>query len=709
MMGLAFILYNTENPVPYNYPIKFGKYLLTRRIAVGGMAEVFKAKLIGLKGFEKTLALKKILPEFGEDEDFVQMFVDEARISSNLHHSNIVQVFDFGQVEASYYITMEYVDGPNLKSLFQRYLTRHDRFPQNFVFYIAIQIAKALEYAHNVHLEGQEKLQLVHRDVSPQNILISRSGEVKITDFGIAKAAIKISKTQPGKIQGKLSYMSPEQASGQHLDRRSDIFSLGVIIYELLTGEKLYAAENTSARFKEVRQAEIRRVGFIIPDLPSQAESLIMRMLAKNPEERPQTTADVIKELSDVLSDISTESLAIELGQIVNELFPKEESDSDVARKIQDLAMAREDSIPQRTEISLKKNASLLNQKAKEKTKNFAHDERTALVWYKRFLENKWLYAILGGILLTIPIVMLWQQKNSKTQPPIVNESSSGSEEPSNDANISGQDKAEIVTTPRSGQVDADLWQVTLQREAAMRDKLNELEDELKKAQENTLQAEKDLSEVKKELEKVVVAQKAHCPKDMIYIPSGRFASGSSKSDPDRNDLAEADVQIIPNQAFCVDPYEYPNQKGIKPSVKATWNEAVSLCARLGKRLCLSEEWERACKGPDGKNLRYPYGEKWDPQMCNTEGDESLGGHALRPLAKAGEFGRCVTQENIYDMSGNVEEWTKSPGRFNPKGRIVKGGSSQRPGYQGRCAALREVLPEAAESGLGFRCCKDAN
>src|SRR5262245_25288883 len=205
--------------MPYDYPVKFGKYYLTRRIAVGGMAEVFKAKLIGIKGFEKTVALKRILPEFTEDDEFVQMFVDEARISSHLHHGNIVQVYDFGKVDQSYYIAMEYVDGPNLKNLLQRCLKHKGRFSRNLALYVILQVARALEYAHTVRIGVEDLLNIVHRDISPQNILVARSGEVKITDFGIAKAKIKLSQTQPGKIQGKFSYMSPEQAAGHPLDR----------------------------------------------------------------------------------------------------------------------------------------------------------------------------------------------------------------------------------------------------------------------------------------------------------------------------------------------------------------------------------------------------------------------------------------------------------------------------------------------------------
>ena len=314
----------------YPYPLKFGKYIFVRRIAVGGMAEVFKAKLLGPKNFEKILAVKRILPEFNEDDDFIQMFVDEARISSNLHHSNIVQVFDFGEAAGSFYIAMELVDGPNLKTLFQRVIKEEGRFPTDLAVYAALSIAKALEYAHNIKIDGESSIHLVHRDVSPQNVLVSRSGEVKITDFGIAKATIKLSQTQPGKVQGKLSYMSPEQATGKPLDRRSDIFSLGIILYELLSGVKVYGGENTKERYEKIREARIPNLHTLAPGIPDELVQLVHRMVSKSPDDRPQTCQAVVDELTKILSHTSVAKLEQELAERVVALFPKEKSDVSV-------------------------------------------------------------------------------------------------------------------------------------------------------------------------------------------------------------------------------------------------------------------------------------------------------------------------------------------------------------------------------------------
>ena len=307
------------------YPKSFGKYLLTKRIAVGGMAEVFKAKLIGAKGFEKTLAIKRILPEYSNDEEFVSMFVDEARISSNLHHKNIVQVFEFGEVNHQYYLTMEFIDGCNLKNLFFRVLKQNKRLPRELIYYIILKTASALDYAHKVKMEGQlQSLQLVHRDVSPQNILISKMGDVKITDFGIAKAAIKLSQTQPGKIQGKYSYMSPEQALGKPLNHQSDIFSLGIVFYELLTAKKVYGSSETIKRYSEATKANIPRIGSILTDLPDQIGTLIGRMVARNVQDRPSDCTEIIDTLTEFLSSSSDDALATQLGEVVQELFPEE-------------------------------------------------------------------------------------------------------------------------------------------------------------------------------------------------------------------------------------------------------------------------------------------------------------------------------------------------------------------------------------------------
>jgi serine/threonine protein kinase len=217
-------------------PIPFGKYYLLERINVGGMAEVFKAKAFGVEGFERLLAVKRILPNIAEDEEFITMFIDEAKIAVQLQHANVAQIFDLGKVDDSYFIALEYVNGKDLRAIFDRGRQRGEVMSVPQACFVVMQVCEGLDYAHNKRDAQGHELHLVHRDISPQNVLIGFEGEIKLIDFGIAKAAGKASKTQAGILKGKFGYMSPEQVRGLPIDRRSDIFSVGIVLYELLTG-----------------------------------------------------------------------------------------------------------------------------------------------------------------------------------------------------------------------------------------------------------------------------------------------------------------------------------------------------------------------------------------------------------------------------------------------------------------------------------------
>jgi serine/threonine protein kinase len=225
-------------------PLLFGKYLLLERINVGGMAEVFIAKAFGVEGFERILAIKKILPTMAEDEEFITMFIDEARISVQLNHANVVHIHELGKHDETFYIAMEYVAGRDLRTILERYRRHKEIMPTAQAVFIASKICEGLDYAHRRKDARGQDLDIIHRDVSPQNILISYEGEVKIIDFGIAKAANRSQKTQAGILKGKFGYMSPEQVRGLPIDRRADVFAVGVILYEMLTGEKLFVGES---------------------------------------------------------------------------------------------------------------------------------------------------------------------------------------------------------------------------------------------------------------------------------------------------------------------------------------------------------------------------------------------------------------------------------------------------------------------------------
>jgi serine/threonine protein kinase len=278
-------------------PIPFGKYYLLERVNVGGMAEVFKAKATGVEGFERMVAVKRILPSIAEDEEFITMFIDEAKIAVQLTHANVAQIFDLGKVDDSYFIALEYVHGKDLRAIFNRARTRGEQIPVPMACYAIMKLCEGLDYAHNKRDAAGQFLNLVHRDVSPQNILVSYEGEVKIIDFGIAKAAGKAGRTQAGILKGKFGYMSPEQVQGVEIDRRSDVFGVGICLYELLTSERLFVGESDFATLEKVRNVDIMPPSTYNRRVPEELEQIVLKALARDRTNRHQTAMQLHDEL----------------------------------------------------------------------------------------------------------------------------------------------------------------------------------------------------------------------------------------------------------------------------------------------------------------------------------------------------------------------------------------------------------------------------
>jgi serine/threonine-protein kinase len=242
---------------PLNQITQFGPYKLIERISVGGMAEVYKASEQGVEGFERIVAVKRILPHIAEDDEFITMFKDEAKIAGQLQHGNIAQIYNLGQQGDSFYIALEYVAGKDLRNIFTRCQQQGKPMPIAQACFIVMKVGEGLDYAHNKRDKHGRHLNIVHRDVSPPNVLVSYEGEVKLIDFGVAKAAGRVSRTQAGILKGKFGYMSPEQVRGMPLDRRSDVFSLGVVLYEVLIGQRLFQGETDFATLEMVRTVDV--------------------------------------------------------------------------------------------------------------------------------------------------------------------------------------------------------------------------------------------------------------------------------------------------------------------------------------------------------------------------------------------------------------------------------------------------------------------
>jgi serine/threonine protein kinase len=281
----------------------YGPYRLLERVAVGGMAEVFRAKRSGVEGFEKVVAVKRILSHLSDNKEFVDMFIDEAKMVAGLTHPNIVQIFDLGKIDRSYYIAMEYVHGRDLRTILRRARDRSVPVPLELSAFVVSRVCAALEYAHRKRDEAGQPMLLVHRDVSPQNILLSFEGDVKLTDFGIAKAASKATITDKGALRGKLLYMSPEQAWGKAMDRRSDIFSVGIVFYEMLTGQKPFLGNSEMSILETVRECRVAPPTTLNPRIPEKMERVAMKALERDPEVRYQDAGEMHRDLERVLHE----------------------------------------------------------------------------------------------------------------------------------------------------------------------------------------------------------------------------------------------------------------------------------------------------------------------------------------------------------------------------------------------------------------------
>ena len=304
-------------------PAKFGKYLLLDRIAVGGMAELYRAMMMGAEGFEKLIAIKKLLSHLTVQENLVDAFVEEAKLAALLQHQNIVQIYDFGSVDGDYFIAMEHLFGKDLRLIMDKSEEKGRPLSLEYVLYVASRVCEGLDYAHHLkNLEGNP-LHIIHRDISPPNIFITYDGEVKIVDFGIAKAASQNTQTVEGVIKGKVSYMSPEQAGGESLDQRSDIFATGILLYEMLTGKRMFEGEPLQI-LPKVCEAEFEPLDQVVKDLPPELYDILHRALAKDPDKRYQSSGEMLSDLEECMHENDFRPTARGLAQYMKALFEEE-------------------------------------------------------------------------------------------------------------------------------------------------------------------------------------------------------------------------------------------------------------------------------------------------------------------------------------------------------------------------------------------------
>ena len=304
---------------------RLGGYTIVRKLAKGGMAEIYLARSLGPEGFEKLVVLKRILPRYAENPKFVQLFLDEAKLAASLDHPNVVHVYDMGQVDGHYFFTMEYVHGQDTRSILRKasHLEGH-QVPVGIAVLIARSMASALHHAHERKRPDGAARDIVHRDVSPSNILVSYDGAIKLADFGVAKAASSSVRTRTGALKGKVGYMSPEQARGMMIDRRSDVFSLGVVLWELLAMRRLFKTDNDLATIQAIINTPPPSLSALRDDCPPELDRIVRKALEKEPATRYQSAQLLQRDLEELARELRLDQSSIALSSYMTELFAEE-------------------------------------------------------------------------------------------------------------------------------------------------------------------------------------------------------------------------------------------------------------------------------------------------------------------------------------------------------------------------------------------------
>jgi serine/threonine protein kinase len=300
---------------------QLGKYEILQRLASGGMAEIFLARAVGVLGFDKLVVIKRILPHLAQRKDFVGMFLDEARIATTLTHANVVQTHEVGIHGKSYFMVMEYLAGEDVRSIVRALIKRGERLPLQHALEIAIGVAAGLHYAHEKKDREGKPLAIVHRDVTPQNVIVTFEGGVKLLDFGIAKAANRINETRSGSFKGKVPYMSPEQCRGEPLDRRSDIFSLGIMLHEMTLGRRLFRGETDFQILKQIVEGPIARPSQIEPSYDPELDAIVMRALERDPKRRFASARELQEALEELAHQRRLRLSPLSLADFVRALF----------------------------------------------------------------------------------------------------------------------------------------------------------------------------------------------------------------------------------------------------------------------------------------------------------------------------------------------------------------------------------------------------
>lgn len=366
---------------------RFGKYVLLEKLASGGMAEVYLAKNSGANGVSKFVAIKRILPQYSDNEEFIEMFKEEAKIAVNLNHSNVVHIHEFGIERNQFYLVMEYVEGRNLRQILNELKKKANHFQIDQIVYIIKEVAAGLDHAHRC-LDGTtgKPLNITHRDMSPQNVMVSFEGEIKIIDFGIAKAETQLEATKAGTLKGKFGYMSPEQADGQNIDLRTDVFSLGIVLWELLAKDRLFSGSSEAAILRKIRDSNIPSLRKLDPSIHPELDKIVSKALAKDKNLRYQTSAALHRDLNRFLNTHYPEFSPQDFSVFIKHAFA--DAYSEQKGKLVEFShiQANQDSVDSNTVTRV--NEKFKNKASNESTENRKQSEGSPILINSGMSEN---------------------------------------------------------------------------------------------------------------------------------------------------------------------------------------------------------------------------------------------------------------------------------------------------------------------------------
>jgi serine/threonine-protein kinase len=325
---------------------RLDRYELVAELASGGMATVFLGRILGAGGFQRFVAIKRLHPHLASEQEFVEMFLDEARLAASIHHPNVVPILEVGTSDRGYYLVMEYIEGDTLARLLARAATSRQRIPIPIVIRIVLDTLAGLHAAHELKDDNDHHMSLVHRDVSPQNILVGINGTARITDFGVARAATRLSSTRSGQLKGKLAYMAPEQARGGQIDRRADLFAVGTVLWEVLADKRLFKGEGEADTLNRVLFEPIPKLREVDPDIAPELEAVTMKSLDRDPDKRYPTASAFADELEKAARATSSIASVREVADYVQKLLGQ-----DISQQREAVRAWLAQSEPSRTEL----------------------------------------------------------------------------------------------------------------------------------------------------------------------------------------------------------------------------------------------------------------------------------------------------------------------------------------------------------------------